>query len=144
MEVFDKDFLDEMKERFGMDLAGATTIDSAGSPELQRRVSPLLPAARSVVVFAKEIYQEVVDLLRAGNEAGEAHGGDLLPTHSEYLNGRLNRGVHELAGYFRQRGYRPCPFPLSRPPISASRKVSFRTSTSRSLRVWEESDGTAC
>ena len=144
MEVFDRGFLDEMKERFEIDLAGATTIESSGSAELERRVSPLLPTARSVVVFAREIYSEVVDLLRPSSEAGEAHGGDLLPVHSEYLNGRLNRGVHELAEYFRRRGTVPCHFPPSRPPISASRKASSRTSTSRSLRVWEGSDGTAC
>jgi epoxyqueuosine reductase QueG len=115
MDVFDKGFLDEMKERFEIDLAGATTIGSSGSTELGRRVSPLLPTARSVVVFAKEIYREVVDLLRPGNEAGEAHGGDLLPAHSEYLNGRLNRGVHELAAYFRRRGYRSLPLPAIAP-----------------------------
>ncbi len=95
MEAFGRSFLDEMKARFEIDLAGVTTIESARFPELEKRVHPLLPTARSVVVFAKEIYSEVVDLLRPSNEAGEAHGGDLLPVHSEYLNGRLNRGVHE-------------------------------------------------
>jgi epoxyqueuosine reductase QueG len=115
MEVFDRGFLDEMKERFEIDLTGATTIESARSTELERRVSPLLPTVRSVVVFAKEIYKEVVDLLKPSNEAGEAHGGDLLPMHSEYLNGRLNRGIHELAAYFRRRGYRSLPLPAIAP-----------------------------
>jgi epoxyqueuosine reductase len=115
MELFDGQFLQEMKDRFEMELAGAVTLEGAGSPELEQRISPLLPSARSVVVFAKEIYQEVVDLLREGNEAGETHGGDLLVMHSEYLNGRLNRAVHELAGYFRQRGYRSLPLPAVAP-----------------------------
>ena len=115
MEVFDGRFLEEMKDRFEIELAGTVAVETAGSPELEQRISPLLPAARSVVVFAKEIYQEVVDLLRPRNEAGEAHGGDLLPMHSEYLNGRLNRAVHELAGYFRQRGYRSLPLPAIAP-----------------------------
>ena len=75
MEAFGRSFLDEMKARFEIDLAGVTTIESARSPELEKRVHPLLPTARSVVVFAKEIYSEVVDLLRPSNEAGEAHGG---------------------------------------------------------------------
>ena len=66
MQVFGRDFLEEMKGRFEIDLAGATTIESAASPELERRVSRLLPTARSVVVFAKEICKEVVDLLKAG------------------------------------------------------------------------------
>jgi len=115
MDVFDRSFLDEMKERLDIDLAAAAAVDTTGSPELKRRVSPLMPTARSVVVLAKEIYQEVVDLLRPSSEAGQAHGGDLLPMHSEYLNGRLNRGVHELAAYFRQRGYRSLPLPAIAP-----------------------------
>jgi epoxyqueuosine reductase QueG len=115
MEVFDRSFLDEMKDRLDIDLAGATAVDDSAPVELQRRVSPLLPTARSVVVFAKEICQEVVDLLRPAHEAGEARGSELLPVHSEYLNGRLNRGVHELAAYFRQRGYRSLPLPAVAP-----------------------------
>jgi len=115
MDVFDRSFLDEMKDRLDIDLAGAAAVDDTGSPELRRRVSPLMPTARSVVVFAKEIYQEVVDLLRPSSEAGQAHGWDLLPMLSEYLNGRVNRGVHELAAYFRQRGYRSLPLPAIAP-----------------------------
>jgi epoxyqueuosine reductase QueG len=115
MDVLDRGFLDEMKGRLDIDLAGAAAVDDTGSPGLRQRVSLLLPTARSVVVFAKEIYQEVVDLLRPSSEAGQAHGGDLLPMHSEYLNGRLNRGVHELAAYFRQRGYRSLPLPAIAP-----------------------------
>jgi epoxyqueuosine reductase QueG len=109
MKTYDGQFLEEMKDRFEMDLVGAIALGDAGSAELEERVHCLLPNARSVVVFAKEIYREVVDLLRAGNEAGEAHGGDLLPMHSEYLNGRLNRAVHESAGYFRRQGYSSLP-----------------------------------
>ena len=118
MEVFDGHFLGEMKDRLEIELTGAVAIESAGSPELEQRISLLLPTARSVVVFAKEIYQEVVGLLRPSNEAGEAHGGDLLPIHSEYLNGRLNRAVHELAAYCRQRGYRSLPLPAVAPTDS--------------------------
>ena len=115
MEVFDGQFLEGMKDRFEIELAGAVTLERAGSTELEQRILPLLPTARSVVVFAKEIYEEVVDLLRPDNVAGEAHGGSLLPIHTEYLNGRLNRAVHELAGYFRQRGYRSLPLPAVAP-----------------------------
>ena len=118
MEVFDGRFLEEMKGSFEIELAGAVALESAGSAELEQKVFPLLPTARSVVVFAKEIYQEVVDLLRPINQAGEAHGGDLLSVHSEYLNGRLNRAVHGLAAYFRQRGYRSLPLPAVAPTDS--------------------------
>jgi epoxyqueuosine reductase len=115
MQTYNRQFLLEMKDRFEMDLAGAVALENAASPELERRVYDLLPKARSVVVFAREISPEVVDLLRPGNEAGEAHGGDLLPVHSEYLNGRLNRAVHELAGYFRRQGHRSLALPAIAP-----------------------------
>jgi len=142
MEVFDGHFLNDMKNRFEMDLAGAVAIEHAGSPELERRVFPLIPTARSVVVFAKEICQEIVDLLRPDSGAGEAHGGDLLPAHSEYLNGRLNRAVHELSAYFRQRGYRSLPLPAIAPPISVFWKGSSPINTLPSLPAWAGSDGT--
>ncbi|HEX2965451.1 MAG TPA: 4Fe-4S binding protein [Syntrophorhabdaceae bacterium] len=118
MEIFDTQFLDKMKESYEIDLAAAVTLESAGSLELRQRASALLPTAVSVVVFAKEIYEEIVDLLVPINQAGETHGGDLLPMHSDYLNGRLNRAVHGLADYFRQRGYRSLPLPAVAPTDS--------------------------
>ena len=46
MHVFGRDFLEEMKDRFEIDLVGATTIESAASPELERRVSRSCPWQR--------------------------------------------------------------------------------------------------
>jgi hypothetical protein len=62
-------------------------------------------------VFGKEIYKEVVSLLKPSKEAGEAESGELLGAHSDYLNGRLTRAVHELATLFRKKGYRALPLP---------------------------------
>ena len=46
MNVFGGDFLEEMKDRFEIDLVRATTIESAASPELERRVSPPVRVGR--------------------------------------------------------------------------------------------------
>lgn len=74
-----------------------------------------LPRAKSVVVFGKEIYKEVVSLLKPSKEAGEAESGELLGVHTDYLNGRLTRAAHELATLFRQKGYRSLPLPAVGP-----------------------------
>jgi epoxyqueuosine reductase QueG len=67
------------------------------------------------VVFAKEIYKEVVALVQPSKGAGEVERGELLGVHTDYLNGRLNRAIHEMANLFRQEGYRSVPLPAMGP-----------------------------
>ena len=40
-----------------------------------------MPNAKSVVVLGKEIYKEVVLLLKPSKEAGEAESGELVGVH---------------------------------------------------------------
>lgn len=67
-----------------------------------------------MVVLGKEIYKEVVALVsRSSRQAGEAERGELLGPHSEYLNGRLNKAIYDLATLFRKEGYRSLPLPAA-------------------------------
>lgn len=115
MEEFGQDFIQGMKSKLDIELIGVTSVEASGSKELKERASALLPKAKSVLVFGKEIYKEVVSLLRPSKEAGEADRGELLGVHSDYLNGRLNRAVHELSIVFRQKGYPSLPLPAVGP-----------------------------
>lgn len=105
MEEFGKDFIQGIKSKLDIELIGVVSVQGSPSRELKDRVAVLLPKAKSVVVFGKEIFKEVVSLLKPSKEAGEAESGELMGVHSEYLNGRLNRAIHELATLFRQKGY---------------------------------------
>lgn len=113
VKEFDLDFIREMKDELQVELIGAASVEV--SKELEDRASALLPGVRSVVVFGKEIYKEIVALLKPTKEAGEAESGALLGAHGDYLNGRLTRAVHELSGFFKKEGCRSLPLPASGP-----------------------------
>jgi len=115
MEEFGQDFIQEMKRTLDVELIGVAPIQASDSRELKERSGTLLPNARSVIVFGKEIYSEVVSLLKPSKEVGEAESGELLGVHTDYLSGRLNRAIHELATLFRQKGYRSLPLPAMAP-----------------------------
>jgi epoxyqueuosine reductase QueG len=113
MGKFDQDFMREMKTNLGVDLLGVASVEMPISTKLKEAATPLLPGAKSVVVVGKEIYKEVVALLRPFKGAGEAEYGDLLRPHNNHINGRLTRAVYELASFFRKDGYRSLPLPAA-------------------------------
>lgn len=107
MSEFNQDFLQEMKEKLDIDIIGAASIEK--SQELKEKSAPFLPTAKSVIVFAKETYKEVVSLVGPSKGAGEAEPGEVMTVHSNYIYGRLNRAVHEFAQFFHRKGYRSIP-----------------------------------
>jgi epoxyqueuosine reductase len=116
MSKFDDNFREEMIKKLGVELLGAASVDS-GSPILKERTCALLPGAKSVVVFGKEMYKEVVALLRPSKGVGEADPGELIGPHGDFLNGRLTRAVYELADLLRREGYRSLPLPAAGCPV---------------------------
>jgi epoxyqueuosine reductase len=111
MEKFDQYFIQEMKNKLDVELLGVVSLQTSTSEELKRRATSLLPHAKSVVVLGKEIYREVVSLLKPRKEVGEAECGELLGPHSDYLSGRLTGAAHNLSNLFRREGYRSLPLP---------------------------------
>jgi epoxyqueuosine reductase len=107
MRQFNRDFLQQMKKKLEIDMIGVASIEK--SSELKDRASQFLPTVKSVIVFAKETYKEVVSLVGPSKETGEAELGEVLGVHATYINGRLNRAVHEFAELFHQEGYRSIP-----------------------------------
>lgn len=113
MGKFDHDFMQEMKTELDVNLLGVASFEVPISPRLKEAATSLLPGAKSMVAVGKEVYKEVVALLKPCKGAGEAEYGDLLGPHGEYINGRLTRAVYELAGLFRKDGYRSLPLPAT-------------------------------
>ncbi len=113
MGIFNQDFLQEMKAKLDVDVLGVASVEAPISPKLRDAATPLLPGAKSVVVMGKEMYREVVALLGPQKGAGEAEYGGLIGPHADYINGRLNRAVYELAGFLRNDGYRSLPLPAA-------------------------------
>jgi len=113
MNKFGENFREEIKKKLGVELLGVASVDTSPSPELRNQALSLLPSAKSVAVLGKEIFKEVVTLLRPSKAAGEAEAGELLGPHSDYLNGRLTKAVYDLTEIFRQEGYRSLPLPAA-------------------------------
>ena len=109
MKKFDQSILQDMKKKLDVELMGVASLNTSTSSKLREKAAVLLPGVKSVIVLGKEIYKEVVSLLSPVKEVGEAIGGDLLASHADFLNGRLNRAVHELARFFRDQGYSSLP-----------------------------------
>ena len=100
-----------------MELLGVASIEKSNSAELKKRARALLPGAKSVVVFGKEFFQEVVALLGPSKEAGEGEPGEFFGPHSDYLNSRLTKAVYDLAGFLRKEGCRSFPLPPAGGPV---------------------------
>ena len=77
-----------MKSKLDIELIGVASVQASPSRELKESTGALLPKTKSVIVLGKEIYKEVVSLLKPSKEAGEAESGELLRVHSDYLSGR--------------------------------------------------------
>ena len=119
MANYDQHWLQEMKGKLDVELLGVASIEASNSKELTDRATSLLPGAKSVVVFGKELYGEVVALLKPLKGVGEAAYEDLLEPHNDYLNGRLTRAVFELASVFRGDGYQSLPLPARGCPLDS-------------------------
>ena len=117
MRKFDRHFIQEMKSKLDVELIGVTSVETSPSRELKDQATFLLPSVKSVIVVGKEIYKEVVALLGPFKGTGEAERGELLGPHTDYLNGRLNRAIYDLADLFRNEGYRSLPLPAVGCPI---------------------------
>jgi len=117
MGEFGRDFMQEIKSKLDVDLLGVASVEPSTSRELKDKATSILPKAKSVVVVGKEIYKEVVSLLRPSKGAGEAEYGELLGPHGDYINGRLTRAVYELATLFRKDGYQSLPLPAGGCPF---------------------------
>ena len=78
MRQLDHNFIQGMKSKLDVELIGVASVETSNSKELKEKATSLLPGAKSVIVVGKEIYKEVVALLKPSKETGEAEPGELL------------------------------------------------------------------
>jgi len=77
----------------------------------------LLPQTRSVVVFAMEIYPEILALTSPERIMGAASMNELLNRNADFLNGRLTKAAHEVAKASRSAGLKALPLPAFGCPL---------------------------
>lgn len=101
------------------DVFGVAAVEDTRDTPLYESATSLLPGARSIVVIGMEVFPEVVGLVEPQRQMGEASANDIYPPHLEYLNGRLNRALYDLAKIYRGAGYRALPLPSLGTPTDA-------------------------
>jgi epoxyqueuosine reductase QueG len=117
MKKYDRRFVEEMRVKLDVELLGAAAVSESMPGFLREQAQALLPEAKTVFVFAKEMYREVVALLGPSKEAGAAEKGDLFGPHGDYLNSRLTKAVYDLSVFFHKEGFRTMPLPAAGTPV---------------------------
>jgi epoxyqueuosine reductase len=79
----------------------------------------LLPEARSAVVFAMEVYPEVLNLTSPERIMGAASLNDLLVSHTDYLNSWVTKAAYDVVKASRSIGLKALPLPARGCPVDA-------------------------
>ena len=105
----------------GIDVSaiGVARLAEWKGTKLEESAVKLLPKARSVIVFAAEIYPEILDLTSPGRTMGEASMNDLLARNADFLNGRLTKAAYDVAKTTRNLGAKSLPLPAGGCPFDA-------------------------
>lgn len=90
---------------------GVARLTEWEGTKLEESAVKLLPQARSVIVFAAEIYPEILDLTSPGRIMGAASMNDLLDGNAGFLNGRLTKTAYDAAKIARILGMKSLPVP---------------------------------
>ena len=103
--------LQDFITRLDADMVGVASLDEWKGTRLEETALRLLPSTRSVVVFAMEIYPEILDHARPGRIQGEASLNDLMDGNGEFLTGRLTKIAYDFAKASKKLGFKTLPLP---------------------------------
>ena len=103
---YGKEFLDDIKSKFGIDLIGVMAVDDCDNRFFKRGIKALLPGAKSAVVFAVEVAKETLALVyHPSKYLGRAATGEVLEPHFVWVTNKLENVNNEVASILRKDGY---------------------------------------
>ncbi len=79
--------------KLDVDAVGVASLVEWKGTKLEETALKLLPQARSVMVFAMEVYPEILDLTSPERITGAASTNDLLARNADFLAGRLTKAA---------------------------------------------------
>ena len=109
--------LQEVLAELDVAAVGIASLSEWKGTKIEEAARKLLPEASSVIVFAMEIYPEVLDLTSPGRIMGEASFNDLMPRHAEFVCGRLTKAAYDVAKASRKMGLKALPLPAAGCPM---------------------------
>ena len=109
--------LQDLISKLEVNAVGIASLAEWKGTKLEETALRLLPQAHSVVVFAMEIYPEVLDLASPERIMGAASFNDLLVSDANYLYGRLTKAAYDVAKASRSIGLKALPLPAAGCPL---------------------------
>lgn len=103
--------LPDLISKLDVSAAGIASLAEWKGTKLEETALRLLPQARSVVILAMEVAQEVLDLGSTERITGAASLNDLVTSDANYLYGRLTKAAHDIARTSRSIGLKALPLP---------------------------------
>ena len=109
--------LQDLISKLDVDAVGVTSLAEWKGTKLEETALRLLPEARSVVVFAKEISPEILDLSTHSRTVGAPSMDDLLNAEANYINSQLNEAAFDFAKACRDLGLKALTLPAAGCPL---------------------------
>lgn len=98
------------------DKIGILTLKEIEDVPFQENVQSLLPGARSIIVLAMELFQEVTDFLTSKKQYGELSRRDFYTSNTDMVNGRINWETYKIVKNLHKEGFKGIPLPASGGP----------------------------
>ncbi len=109
--------LKDLLSTLEVNAVGIASLAEWKGTKLEETALKLLPQARSVVVFAVEVYPEILDLTSPGKMMGVASLNDLLDSNTNFLSGRLTKVAYDVAKASHSIGLKALPLPAVGCPL---------------------------
>jgi len=105
--------------KLDVDLIGIASLPDLNGSKLEETALRLLPAAHSIVVFAMEVYAEILYQARPERAMGKASLNELLDRNAEFLSSRLTKAAYDVAKVSHKNGLKALPLPAAGCPTDA-------------------------
>lgn len=103
--------------KLDVNMVGVACMKDLKGTKLEKAVLKLLPSAKSIVVVGMGVFPEFLDLTSPERMTGTPNLNDLLTRHVDYLRGRMNRAVYDIALASHKAGLKALPLPGQGPSV---------------------------
>lgn len=108
-----QDFLSKLD----VDAIGVASLYELKGSKLEETALRLLPETHSIVVFAMEVYTEILHHSRPERAMGQASLNDLLDRNADFLNSRLTKTAYDVARVSRRNSLKALPLTAAGCPL---------------------------
>ena len=113
----EKEALESLLDKASVDKKGVVNLETVKDSDIYGSAMELLPEAKSIIVFAMELFPELVKYLTSGRKMGEMVARDLFSRNSNIVNGHLDWEAYKLVKGLHELGYKGVPLAAGDAPF---------------------------